>query len=292
MWAVPVPALEIGGTHVTAGLVDDHTATLVGSRQRLPLDGHASAVAILDAVVAAGAELDVAPASRWGVAMPGPFDYRRGIALFRDVGKFEALFGVDVRVTLMAGLGGRCAEMVFVNDADAFTLGEHLAGAAVGFRRCAGLTLGSGIGTGWVVGGAICGDGPGVPPEGRINNVAIGDTTVEDTVSRRAIRRAYATATGDADADVDVIAARCRDGERAARDVLAAAFRSLGAVLGPCLRDFGAEVLVVGGSMAASWDLFDPWYRDGTGTRSPEIRISADGERAALIGAARCALRA
>ena len=75
-----------------------------------------------------------------------------------------------------------------------------------------------------------------------------------------------------------------------ARAVLADALRALGAALAPCLRGFEADVVVVGGSMARSWDLFDGWFRDGLGGATDAvIRLAADPERAALLGAARYA---
>jgi glucokinase len=286
---LPVAALEIGGTHVTASRIDQDTGELVGHRQRQPLDGHADARAILNSINAAAVAIDAGPNARWGVAMPGPFDYPSGIALFRDVGKFDALYGVDVRAELTSAL--RPAAIAFVNDADAFTLGEYLGGTAARTARYTGLTLGTGMGTGWVVAGGIRDRGPGVPPGGRINNLTVHGAAVEQSASRRAIRRAYASATGDAAADVREVADRARAGERAARSVLAYAFRSLGTALGPCLRAFGTDVLVVGGSMSASWDLVEPWFLEGAGGCDAVVTVSTDGERAALAGAARCAMR-
>ena len=51
------------------------------------------------------------------------------------------------------------------------------------------------------------------------------------------------------------------------------------------------SVLVVGGSMAGSWDLFEPWLREGLGAVDVPIRVSQDAERAGLTGAALTARR-
>ena len=32
-----------------------------------------------------------------GIAMPGPFDYNEGISLIRNLGKYDSIFGVNVR---------------------------------------------------------------------------------------------------------------------------------------------------------------------------------------------------
>jgi glucokinase len=284
-----VPVLEVGGTHVTAAVVDTHAWT-VGDPRRLPLDSSSDAETILTVLARAGAALDIADGRPWGVAMPDPFDYAAGIGRFHGVGKFEALDGVDVRASLAESLP-HPTRIAFVNDAEAFALGEARHGAGTSSPRCVGLTLGTGVGSGWVVDGRAVVDGPGVPPGGRIHLAQSNGHPLEDTMSRRAIRRAYVAVTGDCNADVREIAARARDGERSAIEVLSQALRALGEVIGPRLRDFGADVLVVGGSMSASWDLFAPWLRDGMGTVAIPMAVSRDTERAALIGAAQVALQ-
>ncbi|MEO8889630.1 MAG: ROK family protein [Jatrophihabitantaceae bacterium] len=284
-----VPVLEVGGTHVTAALVDT-TAWTASAHSRLPLDSNGHTDSILDTLGRAGAALGVGAGRPWGVAMPDPFDYPAGIGRFHGVGKFEALDGVDVRAALDTSLP-RPARIAFINDADAFAVGEAQHGAGRSFARCVGLTLGTGVGSGWVVDGQAVADGPGVPPGGRIHLATADGGPLEDTMSRRAIRRAYAARTDDAMPDVREIAARARDGEAAAIAVLSHALSTLGEVIGPRLDDFAADGLVIGGSMSASWDLFEPWLRKGLGADAVVIVVSADTERAALLGAAQVALR-
>jgi glucokinase len=128
---------------------------------------------------------------------------------------------------------------------------------------------------------------PGWPPGGRVHRVHIGGRPLEDTVSRRAIRRAFASAGGDAAADVREITALARSGDLLARRALDDAFVPLGRVLGECLSGFRADVLVVGGSMAASWDVLAPAFRAGAeGSGLPEVRRAARGDDAPLVGAA------
>lgn len=285
-----IPVLDVGGSHVSAALVDASAGTLVGSVQRRDVDGAASASDILDALAAAAEAVPAPEGATWGVAMPDPFDYVRGIALFDGVGKFESLHGMDLRAALSPRLPGPARGIVFLNDADAFVLGEWAYGAAAGFRRCLGLALGTGVGTGWLIDGHTVSSGPGIPRDGRAHRLTIAGAPLEETVSSRAIRRAYRSATGDV-AEVREIATAARGGEPAARSVLHDAMRDLGGALGPCLRDFAADVVVVGGAMSASWDLFEPWFREGfpAGTAPPPIRLANDREHAPLLGAARFA---
>ncbi|MFE7578134.1 ROK family protein, partial [Streptomyces sp. NPDC057521] len=92
-----VPVLEIGGTHVTAAVIDTASARpapLTVVREPVPAD--APAGELLDAIAAAGARAEAPAGAHWGVAIPGPFDYETGVGRFRGIGKFEALHGVDV----------------------------------------------------------------------------------------------------------------------------------------------------------------------------------------------------
>ena len=278
-----IPVLEVGGTHVSAALVDPHSWR-VSAPTRLPLDADASADHVLDTFVAAGNAISPEAGACWGVAMPDPFDYTRGVGEFEGVGKFAALNGVDVRAALLRGLAGEAADVRFINDADAFILGEWVVGAARGADRCVGITLGTGIGSGWVDAGSVA--DPGDPPGGRAHRLRIGDSPLEDVVSRRAIRRAFRRAGGDANADVRQIAELARRGDELAGRVLDEAFAALGEALAPRLTAFRAEIVVIGGSMAGSWDLFEPPFRAGARDHLPAITLASHPDTAPLAGAA------
>lgn len=276
-----VPVLEVGGTHVSAALVDPVRWTVAGAVVRRDVDSHGPAEQILAAWADSAAELEPPDRAVWAVAMPDPFDYERGVGDFRGVAKYEALSGVDVRAALLARLPGAPRQVVFCNDADAFTLGEAVAGAARDAERCVGITLGTGVGSGWVAGRRIV--DPHHPPGGRIHRIQLDGAGLEETVSRRAIRRAYERATGDSAADVRDLADRARGGNRAAVDALAPPLRALGRVVSPLARDFGADVVVVGGSMTGSWDLLGPWLLsewDG-----PPVRLAESSDTSGLAGA-------
>jgi glucokinase len=144
----------------------------------------------------------------------------------------------------------------------------------------------------WVADGRIVDSGPDVPPGGRAHRLLADGRPLEEVMSRRAIRRAYAALTGDGAADVVDICARARAGEAGATQVLEHALRTLGAVLAPPVSRFGAETVVVGGSMAASWDVLEPPFVEGFSTVAPPPRIAVaqDADRAPLLGAAHRAL--
>jgi glucokinase len=162
------PVLDIGGTHVTAALVDLASGRVsAGSTRRRSLDSTAAAGVLLDVIVDCAREVPAPAAATWGVAVPGPFDYAEGIARFEGVGKFDALNGVDIGAVLGRELPGEPSTVVFVNDAIAFGLGEWAFGAGAGHDRMVGITLGTGVGSAFLDRGAPVASGPGVPPHGR-----------------------------------------------------------------------------------------------------------------------------
>lgn len=281
-----VPVLEIGGTHVSAALVDPRDWTVHDAHRR-HVETQGSADEIVDVFVAAGAALDAPHQAVWGVAMPDPFDYDNGIATFRDVGKFESLYGVDVGAALRERLPQHPSRLVFRNDADLFVLGEWVHGSAAGASRCVGITLGTGLGTGWIVDGRIVLDEPGVPELGRARTVSYRGESLEEFVSSRGVRRAF----GDPAADVAQLAARARSGDERAMRAFADVGTALGAGLGPNLREFRPDVIVLGGSIAKSWSLLEPSFRQGLDwPAAPPVVLADDPDSAPLRGAAQLTL--
>lgn len=319
---------DVGGSHVSAAVCTETTYDLRGlSRAPLPAEGktdESGAVHSISAhsfgrliktlgdtaLRAAGLELpEIAGAA---LAMPGPFDYANGISLMKH--KLQALYGVDLRGALAARFGWAPGQVRFVNDAAAFLLGEVGAGAARGFKKSIGITLGTGIGCAYAADGRIAvpsdqpGGDPGVPPGGEIWNLPYNGLTVEDFVSTRYLRRHYLELTGLEAEVADVAAiAQCRDDvpcppleETLARQSKSVkmspeqakaarqAFADFGAHLGGALNQHAAafkpNVVVLGGGIARAANLFLPSTRKSL-TFASEIAISQLMDEAPLAGA-------
>ncbi len=279
-----VIALDVGGTHVSAATVDVGSAAVVSAgRVRTELgfgSPREELLARLRETASAARHGDVAAV---GVAMPGPFDYARGICLLEH--KLESLYGVDLRGELAAALSLAPAQVRFVNDAEAFLLGEWWAGAARGHDRAVGITLGTGLGSAFLEHGHTVRTDARVPREGALYLLPFRGAPVEERISSGALLARY----GEADIDVAEIALRARGGEPRAREAFDALASDLAAFLRPWLEAFVPSCLVVGGSIARSWDLLegglDP-LRDAVATLAPAGRI----DDAALLGAARHAV--
>lgn len=297
--SLPIPVLEIGGTHLTTALVDRSTWTVVpGSSTRSAVHPKADTDALLDEFAAAANAVDGAHGGEWAVAIPGPFDYEHGVGRYEGVDKFESLTGRSVRDGLLARILPAPASLHFINDADAYGLGEAVVGAARGYSRSICLTLGTGMGSAFIVDGVPVQDGPGVAPEASIHLVQYNGKPLEETMSRRAILAGYAHAVGTAESGIDVaeIFGLARSGDALASTVIEDALTGLGRAVSSTLRLFRAEVLVLGGSMTGSWDLVEPLVRRGLVAADPDqatlpIVRAEHPEDAPLVGAAYWAVR-
>jgi predicted NBD/HSP70 family sugar kinase len=279
-----VVALDVGGTHVSAATVDVGSAAVVSaSRVRTELVFGSPREELLDRLRDTATAARQGDAVAAGVAVPGPFDYARGVCLLEH--KLESLYGVDLRAELAVALSLAQAQVRFVNDAEAFLLGEWWAGAARGHDRAMGITLGTGLGSAFLEHGRIVHTGAGVPREGALYRLPFRGAPVEERISRGALLARY----GEADIDVAEIALRARGGEPRAREAFDTLANDLAAFLRPWLEAFAPSCLVVGGLIARSWDLLesglDP-LRDTVAALVPADRI----DEAALLGAARHAV--
>ena len=276
-----VVALDLGGTHVSAATVDVGSASVVpASRVREELAAGAGRVELLGRIRAAALAAQSGRVDAAGVAVPGPFDYDRGISLLEH--KLESLYRVDLHAELASALSLPLQTVRFLNDAEAFLLGEWWAGAARGHDRAVGITIGTGLGSAFLEHGSIVRAGGRVPPGGELYRVPFRNAPVEERISRRALLARYEAES----VEVVEIAQRARAGEQGARDAFDAFSADLTAFLRPWLAAFTPSCLVVGGSIARSWDLLER----GLSSLEADVTVLTPAEHiddAALLGAAR-----
>jgi glucokinase len=146
-----------------------------------------------------------------------------------------------------------------------------------------GLTLGTGLGSGFVADGRIVNGGAEVPPDGEIWNLPYLEGVAEDYVSGRAIGRTYARATGQT-LSASQIAQRAEAGDHAARHAFEELAVHLARILEPHVARFRPACVVVGGKIAHAWPAFGP--RLAAALSPVECQPSARFEDATLLGAA------
>ena len=144
--------VDIGGTAVKLGLVDENGRVLRRAERSVSFDGYKTP--ILDTVQAAIHEFLTADAPRLegiAVSATGQIDSRRGVVA-GTCGNFPGWIGVDIKGTLERAFG---LPVTVANDANCMLLGEVWAGAAKDCTDVIGVTLGTGVGGGILTGGRL-----------------------------------------------------------------------------------------------------------------------------------------
>ncbi|MCD6659085.1 MAG: ROK family protein [Lentimicrobium sp.] len=289
----PAIGSDIGGTHITCRLFDLHTNSFEGSRTvRKAVDCHAPANEILDkwasSIALAAGEIPLSSLAGIGMAMPGPFDYENGVAWFKNVGKFEQLFGVNVREELITRLSlPHDFRIRFQNDAACFAIGESFTGQVSVHHRLLAITLGTGFGTTFIEDHSPVAGKYGIPDDGFLYHIAAGSSIADDQFSTRWFLKEYLRLTGNTITGVKELA------HQAEHDTLAAGIfmdfgKALGEFLSPWLRGFDAGGLVIGGNISAAFPLFGEQMQQAFtehGAKT-QIYISQHQEDSALSGSA------
>ncbi|MEI6681544.1 MAG: ROK family protein [Bacteroidota bacterium] len=286
---------DIGGSHISCALIDLEKETIIpGSHAMLDVDNHAPASAILNAFARALSRplalVERQNLAGIGFAMPGPFDYSRGIALFTpEVAKYEHLYKVDVATSLkeILGLGDGCA-LRFMNDAACFALGESWMGEAKGTGKSVAITLGTGFGSAFVRDGIPVVEGSDVPRDGCFWHIPFKGSIADDFFSSRWFIREYLDRTGETMPGVKELAGRAQS-DRVSMELFKEFGTNMGGLLAPWLTLFDPGVLVIGGNIAGSYNLFGNYLEDSLKKQNLHLRIGLSGlkEDAAITGSAR-----
>lgn len=222
-----------------------------------------------------------------GFAMPGPFDYKNGIALFQGVEKFDSLYGINVVDELKQRLQlDTTIDIRFLNDAACFAIGEAWLGAAKGVHKSIILTLGTGFGSAFVVNGIPVDSGKGVADEGCLYYLPFGDSNADSHFSTRWFLAAYKRKfEKEIDGVKELMELASTQPE--VKMIFEEFGANLGRFLRPYLINFECDCVVLGGNIAKTLALFAPAMdKELQGLRCKAV-LSELFEDAAIAGSAR-----
>jgi glucokinase len=277
---------DVGGSHVAAAVCFEDGFRL-GPVISTPHPSEETSEAFITMLHRIGLEASTSAGVGLGsvegaaLAFPGPFDFVAGISWMKH--KLPYLYGVNLRSELAARFGWQPMQVRFLLDSAAFLLGEIGAGAAKGVARTVGVTLGTGIGSAFAIDGHLVTEGPGVPPRGEVWDLPYEGDILEESVSTRAIKRTYTHLTG---ATLEVAElAKIVDKDPAAAEAFHEFGRHLGKSLNAALAAFAPQVIVLGGGISRSPQLFLPAAQQELHDVHAEFRVSTLLDNAALAGA-------
>ena len=178
-------AIDIGGTAVKLGIVDEEGRVLSKTEQSVCFDNYETPIltTVLSAAEQFLKEQAVEPQglAGIGVSAAGQIDTRKGIVA-GTCGSLPNYIGSPIKAELEAKFG---LPTTVANDANCMTLGEVWVGGAKGYTDVIGVTLGTGVG------GGIMGVVPGVmgvaafaPPLDDAGNSVKAQAALSDIVGR------------------------------------------------------------------------------------------------------------
>lgn len=284
---------DIGGSHITCAAVDLVSGKIIrDTLTERPVDNQAQANVIIgtwtQALSAVLAKVPPENVKGIGFAMPGPFDYVKGICYIHGVAKYENLYGINITDAMAGNLGIHDGFLIrFMNDASAFAVGEAWAGSASDFNRSLSITLGTGFGSAFISNHIPIVDGPEVPKLGCIYHLPYKDGIADDYFSTRGLLSRYKKLTGKELGGVKDLAALASS-DKVVADLFTDFGDNAGLFLAPWLKKFKAEILVVGGNISHAYNLFGDVFEGRLKKENCfcEVAISKLKEDAALLGSA------
>ncbi|WP_308638087.1 ROK family protein [Paenibacillus silvisoli] len=286
-------AFDVGGTQIKAavmrgGAIIEQSMGQYEAKSYLAADASiAHFVAIVRDILQRGG-LDSEPIDGFGLAFPGPFDYGKGICLIRGLGKFESLYGLHVGKLLEEALHADAAlrarltpqfHIAFENDAALFGLGEASGFNAGEDLRAVCLTVGTGLGSCFLENGKLVKHRPDVPENGWLYKTPYRYGIADEYVSKIGVLRlAMDRGVDIRDRDVRQLADAAFAGSLPEKELFEAFGEQMAVILGPALRRFAPDVIVIGGQISKSGSLFAPSFQAGLASQGlkAQVRISRD----------------
>lgn len=278
-----IMGVDIGGSHITAAMVKPEQKLVVnGSWSRRRINSHGTAEEIIQSWCDAIQDvfrLYPVQDQKIGFAMPGPFDYEKGISLIKGLDKYEALYGLNIKQLVADQLKIPVSNLLMMNDAAAFLRGEVVGGAGIGYSDAIGITLGTGTGT-------------ARHHRHRTEDANLGPSPFKDSIadeyfSTRWFVKRYHQLTGHSVKDVKELA-DLHETIPEVKQIFSEFTLTFTSFLADFIRTDQPQVIVLGGNIAQCSDLFLPGLEQNLATLSLNISIrkAVLGEEAAILGAA------
>jgi glucokinase len=302
-----VLAVDLGGTHLRAALIDETGQILAQVKNETPKDASSGDLirALVEAERECCADANVFAAS---VMVPGTVDKENAVVV--QAPNIPCLYNFPLKHALESEFGW---PVVLENDANAAAMGEVWLGAARGCRDVVCITLGTGVGGGVILDGQLFRGSNG--SAGEIGHCAIepfsglhckcgNEGCLEMFASARSIVRMAGenlprfpqsrlhgqTITARRLFEVGL------EGDELALTVFEKMGTYLGIAAANLINLLNPEIIVIGGGVANGWALFEAAMRKQVAARAFKSQLGTVrivpaecGDNAGLLGAARLA---
>lgn len=306
-----VLACDLGGTNLRMAAVDRQGEILYRTKRETPKSDRADEV--IRTIVEAAEECrektrETGKIEALSAAVPATISVERGVLL--KAPNVPCLDGFR----MVAALENELEIKSYIeNDANAAAYGENWLGASKGFKNSVMVTLGTGVGGGLIINGEILRGIDGTA--GEIGHICVEPFGEPCGCGSRGCVEQYSSATAilrlvrekelqysksELQNKTRLTAADVYDAGKNGDELALEVFRTMGLYLGIALADLvnvlNPEIIVIGGGVAAGWDLFIHHVEDQIRSRAflePAQRAALVpailGDDAGILGAARIA---
>jgi glucokinase len=274
-----VIGVDLGGTKILAGRVDDDGVVRERNEVPTPLE---SQEALLAGIEQAVEPLRGDGYEALGIGVPTVFDRATGVALgSTNIPLAEISLGQVLRDRLGV-------PVAVENDANLATLAEWRLGAGRGADDLLMLTLGTGVGGGVVIDGAlfrgwsefghvvVVADGP--PCQGNCTGRGHLEILASGSAADRAAERLWGEGAG-----AELLVGRAGEGDAEALEALADIGHLLGTAIGSLFNVFGPEATIIGGGFGAA--AFEFLYPAALEIARREVVVEAGRGRVRIVPA-------
>ena len=281
---------DIGGTNIAAGLVTDEGVLLKKGSLPFPQDKDFEKVLSTCEQLVAALEEGEEPVTSIGVAVPGSIDSTMSIVL----NAFNLGFcNTPLKAVLEERLGRK---VTLINDGDAAVLAEHRVGALKGCKTAFMITLGTGLGGGFIMNGELYrgGRGNGSEPGHLIlynggRHCSCGNDGCAEAycAATRLVRDGKVYGWNTAKAVIDAAKA----GDEFALAIFNKYVDDIGSYLASVINLWDPEKIAIGGGVSAAGEFLMKPIRENAWKKvffadKPDIVVATAGNDAGIYGAA------
>lgn len=274
----------ISGYHISTLIVNIISRNVLkSSYQRVAINSRGNAAEIIDScsVVIQKALDSNVKVNKIGIAMPGPFDYERGISYIRNNKKHEALYGLNVKELIAGKLSISTENIRMLNDAASFLKGEVFAGVAQGYEQVIGLALGTGLGTAKL--------NNGIAEDAGLWQSPFLDGMAEDYLSERWFTKRYYELSGINVVNVNELSC-FYSGSNTVKAVFKEFAFNLAAFTADFIQSANPQIIVLSGDISRVSECFLAAFKTQLSKLGYEIPVCVSklNSEAVLIGVATC----
>lgn len=283
--------VDIGGSHITSAAVDINKLEIIlDTTHSVKVNNKASKEDILlnwsQAINKTIESTSLNEAVYIGFAMPGPFHYKTGLAMFEGNDKYENLYNVSIPLELSKHINATSVNMRFINDATAFGVGVSAMGKAKNYSKTIAVTLGTGFGSAFIRDGVPQVNSDDVPEGGCLWDEPYKDGIGDDYFSTRwCIKRYFELSSKQVHGVKEIAEANNEHSKKV--------FTEFGANMAefmiPFLQEYIPDLIILGGNVSLAHEFFLPTLKQKINEAGlkPEFEISTLMEDGAIIGSAK-----